>query len=249
MGISSRPQRAAKRAAIVLLASLLAALGVASPALAQGLGIQPVTVELAAGRMTDTLTVVNQTDTATSFQVRAFTWTEKNGEDVLTPTDQIVLSPPLGTIAAGGQQLIRLVLRKPAASQEETYRIWLDQIPTTVQPGTVRIALRVSIPVFALPANRVTAELSWQLQRDGGKTWLVAVNRGTRHEVIRNMRLTAADGTQLAIDGQVSPYVLGGATRRWPVTVPAGKSVTQVHLTADTHDGRIDKTIAPAGNP
>ena len=160
------------------------------------------------------------------------------------PDGKIVLSPPLGTIAADGSQLIRLVLRRPAKDKEETYRIWLDQIPTASEPGSVRIALRFSLPVFAMPAGRVTPQLQWRIARQGEAYVLTGSNSGTRHQAVRNLALAMPDGTVVKMEGSVSPYLLAGATRSWPLAVAAIAPGTALRLTATTDDGPLDQTVA-----
>ncbi|MFN3630089.1 MAG: SNF2-related protein, partial [Casimicrobiaceae bacterium] len=57
-------------------------------------------------------------------QVRVFAWDQRNGEDVLTPTDELVASPPIIEVGAKGSQTIRLVRKGGAAGSgaERTYR-------------------------------------------------------------------------------------------------------------------------------
>lgn len=233
------------RFAALLLTTVLAAVA-AGPVRAQSLAIEPVTVHLAPGQIAETLTVTNQTGEATSFQVRAFAWSAPQGADQLVPTDAIILSPPLGTIAPGAQQLIRLVLRQPPRDKEATYRIWLDQIPAPAAPGAVRIALRLSIPVFAEPPARALPDLDWRLENVGGQVSLLVSNTGARHQTVRNLRLTSSDGTALRVEGAASPYILPGESRRWQVLFPGNVPATgsTLHLTADTEDGRLDRTVA-----
>ena len=42
-------------------------------------------------------------------QVRVFAWDQRNGEEVLAPTQELVASPPIVEIAANSRQTIRLV--------------------------------------------------------------------------------------------------------------------------------------------
>jgi fimbrial chaperone protein len=225
------------------LAAALATFLAAGAARAQSLTIQPVSVTLAAGQMAATLTVLNQSPAPSAFQVRAYEWRAVDGEDQLVPTEAIALSPPLGTIAPNASQLIRLVLRRPAKDREETYRIWLDQIPAASEPGTVRIALRFSIPVFAQPAARISPQLQWRVTSEGEKYFLVASNSGARHQAVRNLVLAMPDGRAVKTEGSISPYVLAGATRRWPLVTPPPPG-TLLKLTATTDEGALDQTVA-----
>ena len=121
----------------------------------QGLTVLPVSIELAPGQMTTTLTLQNHTSREAVFQVRPYAWEQGSGDDALGPTDTLVASPPLGRVPAGGEQVVRLVLRRPAEGREVSYRILLDQVPPAPEPGAVTFALRLSIPVFVEPASHV----------------------------------------------------------------------------------------------
>lgn len=228
-----------------LYACLLAALtvlGTASAVQAQSLAVQPVVVQLAPGQMAETLTILNQSSEPSAFQVRAFVWETENGADKLTPTDKVAISPPLGTIAPNQRQLIRVVLRQPAQTREETYRIWIDQIPAASEPGSIRIALRLSIPIFAAPATRIAPGLQWRLTRAPGGLQLTATNSGTRHQAVRNVALATPDGRALKPGGNTSPYVLAGGMRQWTFAVP-GALPASLRLTATTQDGPLDQGV------
>ncbi len=216
----------------------------APAARAQSLTVLPVGIRLAPGQMTGTLTVINQDDAETAFQIRAFAWGQPQGENALSPTEELLASPPLGTIAPRGSQVVRVVLRRPAQGAEATYRILLDQLPGPASPGTVRVALRLSIPIFAEPPDRpIAPRLAWRIEAAGGQAQLVVSNEGTRHETVREMALAGAGPLRLV--GDASPYVLAGATRRWQILpaprLPPGGSL---RLTARGDAGPIDLPVA-----
>src|SRR4029077_4276678 len=100
--------------------------------------------------------------------------------------------PPAGPPGAG-----RWVPPAPPQGQEASYRILLDQLPPPAAPGTVRIALRLSIPILAEPATRAAPHVQWRIERGGGQAWLVAVNDGNRHETVRDIALATAGGGSL----------------------------------------------------
>ena len=221
------PNQAGRRAIMrVAVACALVAVLIAAPAgraaRAQALTVLPVGIQMAPGQLATTLTVINQGDGETSFQVRAFAWSQPGpGDDRLAATDDLLASPPLGTITAGATQVVRIVLRRPAPTQEASYRILLDQLPAPATPGTVRIALRLSIPVFVEPVARIAPHLQWRVESGGGQAWLVAVNEGSRHETVRDIVLAAVRGGALRVEAGASPYILAGTTRRWRILSPA----------------------------
>jgi fimbrial chaperone protein len=211
----------------------------------QGLTVIPVSFEMAPGQMTAVLNIQNHTDREADFQVRPFAWDQSGGVDRLTPTDVLVASPPLGRIAVGGEQVVRIVLRQPAAGQEASYRILLDQVPPPPEPGVVNFALRLSIPVFVEPSVREAAHVRWSIQSDGAAYYLVAANTGARHESFHDIALTSADGRPVAIESNSSPYVLPGATRRWRILSKTfAPSRETLRLTAQANSGPVDQPVS-----
>ena len=236
-------------ATIVAVALALLAAGAAG---AQGLTVLPVSIQMAAGQMAATLTVRNEGADEISLQVRPFIWsqTPPRGDDELKPATELMASPPLATIAAGATQVVRLVLRRPAEGREASYRILLDQIPPPAVPGTVRVALRLSIPVFVEPAARTAPRLRWQIESSGGQLDLAAVNEGSRHEKVRDIALTGAQGA-LKVETNLPPYILPGATRRWriPGLGPRPAPGTTLRLTANAEAGAIDQPVLVVASP
>ncbi|HUB48627.1 MAG TPA: fimbria/pilus periplasmic chaperone [Acetobacteraceae bacterium] len=233
-------------AAILILAALLAS----GAAQAQGLTVLPVSIQMAPGQMAAALTVQNHTDSETSFQIRAFSWNQQSNTDQLAATNDIVASPPLATIPANGSQVVRIVLRRPPQGAEASYRIWLDQIPAaTAPPGMVRIALRLSIPIFAEPTTRAAPHLTWRVETGGGRASLVVTNDGSHHESVRDIVLASSDGRMLRLEASPSPYVLAGATRRWQILASVPATGARLKLTASTDTGRIDQAVPVVSGP
>ncbi|MBN3820438.1 fimbria/pilus periplasmic chaperone, partial [Paraburkholderia sp. Se-20369] len=124
------------------VAALCAASAATAPAAT--LQIAPVTLELPPSVMAAGVTLSNSGVQPIYGQVRAFRWTQENGDDVLTPTDSLAASPPLLQIGANADQLIRLVrtLRATPAA-EESYRVLIDELPAPGTPAQNGITIRV----------------------------------------------------------------------------------------------------------
>ena len=226
----------------------LTLLALAGPACAQGIAITPINVQMGPGQRAAVLTIVNQGDRETSFQIRAFGWQQNQaGDDQLAPTDELLASPPLATVAPGATQIVRLVLRHPPQTREATYRILFDQLTPPAEAGRVHVALRLSIPVFAEPTGHLTPDVRWRIVNQEGKLWLVAANNGSRHETFRDMALRTADGGSFKIVVKSPPHILAGGTRRWLIETkgslpPAGATM---RLTASADSGEIDQQVGP----
>jgi fimbrial chaperone protein len=211
----------------------------------QSLSVVPVNIVVSPGQRSASLTVTNTGNSETAVQIRAYAWDQKNGEDQLTDSDAVVLSPPIARIAPGALQVVRIILRQPPQGREATYRILIDQIPPPAEPGIVHMVLRLSIPIFAKPATRAVSHLQFHMEMDGGKLFLVGINDGLSHEAIRGIELLASDGLDLKQEVSTSPYILAGATRRWPIATqgPLPPPSETLLLTAHSDAGEVKQQV------
>ncbi|WP_455777314.1 fimbrial biogenesis chaperone, partial [Burkholderia stabilis] len=159
------------------LAALLCAAGAAHAA---SLQISPVTIEFGTDDTATGITLRNPGERPVYGQVRVFRWDQADGQDTLTPTQDLVASPPLIEVGTQSEQLIRVVRASRTPSGiEQSYRLLIDELP---QPGEaptngVSIRLRYSIPVFVEPAGNGTPQLDWALLRSNGG-WVLRVRNG-----------------------------------------------------------------------
>lgn len=220
------------------------------PAAARGLEVTPVIVQMAAGQTAAALTITNDTNQKVSFQIRGYSWQQDgSGNDSLTPTDELLSSPPLATIQPGASQVVRLILHQVAANREQTYRIIFDQLPPPSEAGVVHVLVRLSIPVFAEPQGRIAPQVRWRVVRNGARWWLTATNTGSQHMSIRTIRLETPDRQPLQLEINSPPHILSGATRRWAI-MSNGLSANEVlRLTGTADEGVIDQTIAADAGP
>lgn len=238
-------------AAITPLIALIIVLLTTVACPAQSLTVLPVNLFLAPGQSATTLTVTNQGASGTAIQIRAFSWTQKDGNDQLATSDAVVVSPPLASIAPGASQVVRLILRQPPQGQESTFRVLIDQIPPPAEPGIIHVVLRLSIPIFAQPAARAVAHLQFHLERDATQLYLVGINDGLRHEAIRDIVLLTNDGRELKPGSGESPYILAGATRRWIINAQDSLQLPNESLRFKAHAdaGAIEQQVSLVAAP
>ncbi len=244
---SSRRVAATHLVAAVLISFLPAG----SAARAQSLKVIPVNIQVAPGEKAATMTVINDGNTATAIQIRAFDWSQPDGKDELAASTNVLASPPVATIAPGDSQVVRLVLRRTPQGREATYRILLDQIPPAAEPGIVHMVLRLSIPIFAQPVTRAVPHVQFHIERDADHLLLVGVNDGLRHEAIRDIVLSTTDGRQLKPASGSLPYILAGVTRRWAIPVQGAFPLTNetLRMTAQCDGGKIEQQVRFVGVP
>jgi fimbrial chaperone protein len=238
------PAKTARTAIVGAILTLVCAVPAGTQQPAAGVTVFPVTIQLTSDVMAAALTIHNHRDSDLKFQIRSFEWNQAGGADQLAPSDALLVSPPLGVVKAGGDQTVRMVLRRSAQGNEATYRILFDEIPPPPRPGTITIALRLSIPIFVEPPSHVPPHLAWSVESDDHAAFLVAVNDGGTHEAARDIVLTSPGGQTLKIEN-TGPYVLAGSTRRWRILTPLPSGGGMMHLAAHTDtSGSIDRTIA-----
>ncbi len=148
-----------------LLVCALTVLCLAGPAMAASLRVSPVSLTLTAPAAATSLRVWNDGDQPINVQVRVFRWTQRNGEDVLAPAADVAVSPPITALQPGSAQVVRVVRVSPeAVMREESYRLYIDELPNPFLPqgAGINLLVRHSIPVFFTPGVSAAA-LSWEL--------------------------------------------------------------------------------------
>jgi len=227
--------------------SIWAALMLASPhmALGQSLQIMPVMINMPHGTMATTVLVTNKSSDKQTIQVRPFQWAQDSTKDNLNPTSELAVSPPITDIEVGQTQVFRLILRKPTDSVEATYRLLFDQLPAPAAPGSVRLALRISIPVFAAPLRRLDEkDIVWRIIRDHGEAMLSVANNGSQHIKIIKPVLEQGTAPPLTVPAAAASYILAGASRTWRIDGGARlQPGSNVHLIATTDQGRVDAMV------
>ena len=145
------------RSLVVGLLASVAALGLPPmSAHAGSFSISPIRLDLSATARTAALTVRND-DREALVQAEIMLWEQVDGQDRLTPTRDLLVSPAVFTLPPNGSQLVRVALRSPPAdaTRELSYRLILQEVPQTASPGFsgLQVALRLSVPVFVAIAG------------------------------------------------------------------------------------------------
>lgn len=198
----------------------LAALTALSPAAVAGtFTISPLRVDFSGNAGTAALTVRNEDAVAVVVQAEGLAWSQDGGEDALTATRDLLVSPAVFTLAPGGSQLVRVALRRPVDPVRElAYRLVLQEVPQAARADFtgLQVSLRLSVPVFVAPSAPAEPELTWSAARSAtGRLELSAHNGGAAHARIHRFALKSVP-TDAPVAGQPAlAYVLPGATRRW----------------------------------
>jgi fimbrial chaperone protein len=232
-----------------LLVSLVLLAGVAPRAFGGAYSVDPVRVSLSARVPLASMTVHNAGSESLVLQVETSGWSQSSGRVTLEPTRDVLATPPLFTIPAGGTQLIRLGLRRAADAQRElAYRVILHEVlaPAPDTKG-MRVALDVSIPIFVQSLVPSAPSLQWHLSRSSNRELRLDVaNSGTAHIRLETLEVVAADTGRALVMQDLSAYLLANDTRSWTLvslesSLPT--SLGPVIVRAKTDAGNIESRV------
>lgn len=226
-----------------------AAISLAGMAGASQLRVEPILLELNAPAAAAVLTVRNDENAAVVVQTRVFRWSQSDGQESLDPTTDVVASPPIVTLAPHTDYTVRIVrtLKQPVRG-EESYRLFIDQLPAGQRAGerSVAIMVRQSIPVFFRAAQIGKASVSWSLAYGRDEVVITANNLGDEHLRIADLRLRSGAGTNIGFGHGLVGYVLGRSLMSFKVRRPPPEFGVggPLQLTAATNYGPTNATVA-----
>lgn len=228
----------------------LLVLAAACPAWGASFSISPVRVELSPQDATVAVTVTNTSEESASIQLRVFSWRQEANQDRLEPTRDLIATPPLFTIPPGESQIVRLGLRRPPQSNAEiAFRAIFEEIPGPPPPQgapTLRINLRISIPVFYSPREGLKSALSWTLARQQAGTLLLTVkNNGEASALLGDFALARTTDDPAFVQQKNFAYVLPGAERSFTLDAPAPVAPEQKLILRTVLDGQRAEVEVP----
>jgi len=212
---------------------------------ASSFSVNPVRITLSAKQPVAAITVRNADSEQTVVQLEATAWTQVDGKDVQVVSNDLLATPPIFTLKPGGSQIVRVGLRGARnVPGEVTYRLSLREVPSS-QPSTtgLRVALRISMPIFVVPATPVAPDIKWRVTREEeGKVRVTATNTGTAHVQLGKLDLLA-DGTVVGTRS-IAEYVLPGNARYWTLETH-GKLATgaKVRISTSSDAGPLQADV------
>lgn len=149
--------------------------------------LNAVQVFLSPRQRTALLTLTNTGQVPINFEISVRRWEQTaDGQEELTETDgNVVAFPVLLSVPPGEQRSLRVGVRQPAATQEQTYRLLVTELPPANIPDTQGAAIRIiktfSLPIFVQPVNLQRQGEIVNGRVEGGKLSFVLRNRGNVH--------------------------------------------------------------------
>lgn len=224
----------AKRVAAILLAA-----SASVPAWAGVFTVSPVRIFMTPRDRAVAVTVTNDGDEELVMQAEVFSWAQKpTGEDELTPSDDLVLSPPILKLAPKARQVVRLAMvNRVATDRQVTYRLVVREVPEVKQGAGVQmqVALAFSMPVFITPpgAKRDVACSAARMRPDTIK--VTCANGGSAYGQVRELAVLLPGGERF-VPRDTGGYLLSGITRSFEIRKPEGAFAPGKHKVEITLD-------------
>lgn len=223
-------------------AAVLALLG-ATAVGAASIEVSPVIHRLAPERSALAMTVSNRGSEPVMVQLRPFDWTQDAGGDRLEPAPDVLVSPPMFRLEPGSQQVVRAWFPDTGPAHGRAWRVLIDELPPArdTEQEPVRVALRLSVPVFRAALRPEPAGAAWTL--DASTRRLTVANAGGDWLRLRDLTLTDARGATLRPAGAGTSYVLPGAQRAWSLAEAPLRPGDTLRLSARTDAGAVEVPV------
>jgi fimbrial chaperone protein len=236
---------AVRRATAAVLASV--AVMAAGTATAGMFSVTPVRIYMTARERAVAVTIVNDGDSQVLLQADLNSWVQTpDGTDQLTPTEDLILAPPIIKIAPKARQVVRLaLLTPPDLSRQLTYRVVIREVPEAAPQAPAEglrtpIALALSLPVFITPPGAKREVECTPVRVDAGKPALSCKNNGNAYAQLREAQLIRDDRPVARFEG--GTYILPGATKVIALGTDAVLAAGQARLSLTFDDGQSSTT-------
>lgn len=201
--------------------------------------VTPVRIYMAPKDRAVAVTITNEANEPVVLQADVYEWRQSaEGEDQLTPSEDLILAPPILKLGAKAKQVVRLArLQPPDASRQLVYRLILRELPE-VGPSkgiNVPIALALSMPVFITPPVAKHATSCTAVRTDGGAIAVQCANSGSAYTQVREVVVRQAGQAVGRFEG--GAYILPGARKRLALEAPKPIPVGALQLVVTFDDG------------
>jgi fimbrial chaperone protein len=237
-------------AGFALLAAFFLA---ANSALGGEFNINPIRVYLDGKTRSGTVVVENLGDEVLTVQATMNSWTQEDGkEDLIAPTEDLLVSPPIFKVQPKSKQTVRIAnLKKPDPKLEGAYRLYLQEVPPPRKPDEpgMSVAVRISLPIFIAPSDaKAQAAVKWKAEPiDAKNIRLILANSGNAHIQINGISVNLPDGASMGSIPSMMTYILPGQSHTFKIKTdkPWNSEPLRVMIKSDTAPPGVETEVKP----
>jgi fimbrial chaperone protein len=216
--------------------------------------INPIRIFFEGGKKTDILRIKNESSKSAALQINAFAWTQdEKGDDVYSPTEDILFYPKLMEIHPEQEKLIRIGNKVSRSDTEKTYRLFIEEIPDNSQPETtsVRILMKVGVPIFIAPIKADASGVIESIELSKGSLRMAVKNEGNTHFIIKSIKVEGKDraGKEAYSVERAGGYLHYGKSKEFAFEIPddACQTMKTLNVHIDTDRLMMEKHIEIVG--
>jgi fimbrial chaperone protein len=233
----------------------MAAFGLSSTsAMAGSFSVSPLRVEFGPQQKTGALTIKSRQDSEVVVEAQVMLWEQVDGEDRLTPTRDVLISPVVFKLPPDGSQLVRVALQRAADPKRElSYRLILTEVAQQSDPDFtgLNVALRISLPIFVTPSTTSAGQLEWSIVRaDSDMLRVTARNVGNAHARVLNFSVAPPASSNDASVQSVAAYILPDQAKTWALDLQqqdgtSGVDLRRLRVKGATEAGDFELELSP----
>jgi len=211
-------------------------------ALTVNLSIKPIRIFFEGTKKTDILTIKNESSVIGALQINAVEWTQdKKGENIYSPTQDILFFPKLLEIMPGEEKIVRIGKKISRSEKEKTYRLFIEEIPDNSKTETtsVKILMRIGVPVFITPLKTAASGVIEKIELNKGILVVGVKNEGNIHFIIQSIKVDGRDseGKEVYAVKRAGGYLLNGKSKEFVLKLPEDAchkmNTLEVHIDTD----------------
>lgn len=219
------------RAAFFKAALIIFAITNSISAAAAQFSIYPISLQFAPGTRASVVGINNTDKRPIRFQLTLVEWTQNaRGEDVYTPSDDLIYFPRQITVQPGERGIARVGPKHGLAANEKSYRLRVQELPEPMPDATVstlNLTITFAIPIFlGTPEPAPKADIA-PLHLQQGQLTATVRNSGSAHFRIESLEVQGSSGYTEKLGGW---YLLPDASREYVFAIPPEICKAQQHL-------------------
>ncbi len=206
--------------------------------------VNPIRLFFDGAKKTNILTLKNTSDEPVSFELKTVAW---GHDQTYTPTKDIIFFPKMLTINKGEEKIVRIGRRVPAGHREQTYRLFIKEIPEIRPEGGTQLnmVMNVGVPIFVMPSQQVHAGEIEKAELLNGKLTVSIKNPGNVHFVIRSIRVSGSDDalSEIFSSTMAGWYLLAGNARDYMFDIPEESclNIKNIQINVQTDKSSMEK--------
>lgn len=204
------------------------------------LSISPTRVDLNAREPVATLSLMNDGVEPLILQLHATKWTQKEGKNITTASDDMLITPQIFSLKPKESQLVRLGIEdlNLIASVDKAYRLIIQEVKPPVRTNTngIRFVLNISVPVIINANSPRVDAIEWSFKKNkSSELSIQAENKGNKVIFINQMTILSTHDDFVIPTFSTFNYLLPGSKTIWKLYVANQLPIRKILATIDNN--------------